>query len=97
MEIGLTMIKVRPGIKRSAHCDLQKRPEVRRVYPLFGEYDFFLVMQAQGKAELKRALKDMSEKEDVIKIGPLLLAKPGICPENLGQDPREQPAEEPSF
>ena len=43
------MIKVRSDKERSVYADLKKRPEVRDVYRLFGEYDFFLVMQADGE------------------------------------------------
>jgi DNA-binding Lrp family transcriptional regulator len=73
MVIGLTMIKVRSGFERSVYADLQKRPEVRDIYRLFGEYNFFLVMQAEGKGNFNRILKDIKDEEQVIKTGPILL------------------------
>lgn len=66
------MIKVRSGQERSVYADLQKRPEVRDVYRLFGEYNFFLVMQADGKNGLGQMLSQIKEEQDVIKTGPLL-------------------------
>lgn len=75
MVIGLTMIKVRPGYERSAYSDLQKRPEVRDVYRLFGEYNFFLVMQAEGKSKFNQMLKEIKDEELVIKTGPVMLTK----------------------
>jgi len=73
MVIGLTMIKVSPGRERSVYANLQKRPEVRDVYRLFGEYSFFLVMQAEEKNGLSRMLSEIKAKENVIKTGPVLL------------------------
>ena len=59
MVIGLTMIKVSSGQERSVYAHLQKRPEVRDVYRLFGEYSFFLVMQAEGEMDSGRMLSDI--------------------------------------
>jgi DNA-binding Lrp family transcriptional regulator len=75
--IGLTMIKVRPGHERSAYADLQKRPEVRDVYRLFGEYTFFLVMQAEGRNRFQQVLKGIKEENEVLKTGPVLLTAEG--------------------
>ena len=71
--IGLTMIKVSSGQERSVYDHLQKRPEIRDVYRLFGEYNFFLVMQAEGRGNFNRILKDIKDEEQVIKTGPILL------------------------
>jgi DNA-binding Lrp family transcriptional regulator len=73
MLIGLTMIKVRSGQERSVYAHLQKRPEVRDVYRLFGEYSFFLVMQAEERNGLSRMLSEIKDRENVIKTGPVLL------------------------
>lgn len=71
--IGLTMIKVSSGQERSVYDHLQKRPEIRDVYRLFGEYSFFLVMQAEERNGLSRMLSEIKERENVIKSGPVLL------------------------
>ena len=73
MVFGLTMIKVSSGQERSVYANLQKRPEVRDVYRLFGEYSFFLVMQAEERNGLTRMLSDIKDRENVIKTGPVLL------------------------
>jgi len=66
------MIKVRSGQERSVYADLQKRPEVRDIYRLFGEFDFFLVMQADGKNGLGQTISQIKEEQNVIKTGPVL-------------------------
>jgi DNA-binding Lrp family transcriptional regulator len=74
MVFGMTMIKVSSGQERSVYARLQKRPEVRDVYRLFGEYSFFLVMQAEERNGLGRMLNDIKDRENVIKTGPFLLS-----------------------
>jgi DNA-binding Lrp family transcriptional regulator len=71
--IGLTMIKVRPDQEKSVYAHLQERPEVRDVYRLFGEYSFFLVMQAKERNGLGHMLSEIRATENVIKTGPVLL------------------------
>ena len=68
------MIKVRSGQERSVYANLKKRPGVRDIYRLFGEYDFFLVMQADGKNGLGQMLSQIKEEENVIETGPVLFA-----------------------
>jgi DNA-binding Lrp family transcriptional regulator len=68
------MIKVSSGQERSVYDHLQKRPEIRDVYRLFGEYSFFLVMQAEERNGLSRMLSEINERENVIKSGPVLLS-----------------------
>jgi DNA-binding Lrp family transcriptional regulator len=66
------MIKVRTDKERSVYDYLKKIPEVSEVYRLFGEYDFFLVIQADGKKRLGQMLSQIKEGENVIKTGPVL-------------------------
>jgi len=73
MVFGLTMIKVSCDQERSVYAHLQSRPEVRDIYRLFGEYSFFLVMQAEGRNGLSSMLSDIKDRENVIKTGPVLL------------------------
>jgi DNA-binding Lrp family transcriptional regulator len=70
--MGLTMIKVRPGYERSVYASLQKRPEVVDIYSLFGEYNFFLIMKAEGRSRFDQILREI-EDEQVIGTGPVLL------------------------
>jgi DNA-binding Lrp family transcriptional regulator len=86
MVFGLTMIKVSCGQERSVYAHLQKRPEVRDVYRLFGEYSFFLVMQAEERNGLSRMLSEIKARENVIKTGPFLLSAEEGGPKMGGAD-----------
>ncbi len=71
------MIKVQCGQERSAYDYLQKKPEVVDIYRLFGEYDFFLVMQADGKKGLAQMIREINEEKSVIKTAPVLFTTDG--------------------
>ncbi len=73
------MIKVRSDDERSVYADLQKRPEVKDVYRLFGEYNFFLVIQAAERARFERILKEIEAEEKVIGTGLVLLTADGLA------------------
>lgn len=79
--LALTMIKVKPGYEKSVYRDLQRRRDVRDVYRLFGEFNFFLIMQADGQSKLKQLLSEIQEEEKVIMTGPVLLSAEGDLPE----------------
>jgi Lrp/AsnC ligand binding domain len=77
MVLALTMIKVAPGYEKSVYRDLQRRRGIRDVYRLFGEFNFFLIMQAERKSALSSLLSEIKEEEKVIKTGPVLLTAEG--------------------
>jgi len=71
--MALTMIKVQPGHERSAYDDLRARPGIRDVFRLFGEYSFFLVMQAPAMMDLDQILLEVKKEHKVVDMGPFLL------------------------
>ncbi len=71
------MIKVTPGYENAVYRDLLRRSGIRDVYRLFGEYNFFLIIQAERRSALNSLLSEIKEDEKVIKTGPLLLTADG--------------------
>jgi muconolactone delta-isomerase len=67
------MIKVEPGYEKSVYRELKTKSEIKDVYRLFGEYSFFLVMQAEGQTRLNQLMLDIEEEEYVIKTRPFKL------------------------
>ena len=49
-----------------------KKPEVKDIYRLFGEYGFFLVVQADGQNGLAQILREIDGGQKVIKTAPVL-------------------------
>ena len=66
MVIGITMVKVVPGQERSVYCSLKGKDGIMDVYHIFGEYDFFVVLQAKSLIELRDLMENILETHDVI-------------------------------
>ena len=66
MVIGITMIKVMPGEERTVYCSLKGKDGILDVYHIFGEYDFFAVLQAESLVKLKELIEDIQETHNVI-------------------------------
>jgi len=66
MVIGITMVKVMPGQERSVYCSLKGKDGILDVYHIFGEYDFFVVLQAESLVKLKELIEDIQETHNVI-------------------------------
>ncbi|HUI39520.1 MAG TPA: Lrp/AsnC ligand binding domain-containing protein [Methanothrix sp.] len=66
MVIGITMVKVLPGQERSVYCALKRRDGIMDVYHVFGEYDFFVVLQADGLGELDEIMEEIKGEHRVI-------------------------------
>jgi len=74
MVIGLTMIKVRPGYEKTAYRALQKRSEIKDIYSLFGEFSFFLIMQAEERPMLDKLMTDIRKEDMIVKTSPVMVA-----------------------
>ena len=59
MVIGITMVKVMPGQERLVYCSFNGKDGILDVYHIFGEYDFFLVLQADSLVKLKELMEDI--------------------------------------
>lgn len=59
MVIGITMVKVVPGLEKACYEALMHAVGIKEIYHLFGEYDFFLILEAADKMGLIRLLKEI--------------------------------------
>ena len=66
MVIGTAIVKVMPGQERSVYCSLKGKKGILDLYHVFGEYDFFLIMQAESLAKLNRLMENIREIRHVI-------------------------------
>jgi DNA-binding Lrp family transcriptional regulator len=67
MIIGVAMMNVVPGQERLAYCFLKGKEGILDFYHVFGEYDFFLIMQAESLAKLKELVEDIQESHHIIR------------------------------
>jgi hypothetical protein len=59
MVIGIAMLKVVPGQEGSVNCFLKGKEGILDLYHVFGEYDFFLIMQAESLVKLNWLMEDI--------------------------------------
>lgn len=66
MTIGITMLKVLPGMEHSVYHALRCKEGILYMCAVFGEYDFMLVLQAEGLNELNGLIGGIDDTKDVI-------------------------------
>ncbi len=71
------MLKVMPGHERSVYSLLSRMEGIKDVYHLFGEYDFFVVMQAEEMMTLDKLAKKVQGIEEITKAWKMLITIEG--------------------
>jgi hypothetical protein len=56
MVIAIAIVGVIPGCERSIYYNLKNNDGVLDIYHIFGEYDFFMILQADGLNELNQLI-----------------------------------------
>lgn len=73
MVIGVAMIKVVPDRERSVYHAIKDIEGVLDVYHIFGEFDFFIILQAEGLKRLNLLVGEIQEISDVIAARTILI------------------------
>lgn len=68
MIIGFAMLKTRYGHENEVYLDLGKISGIREVHRILGEYQIFVVLQAEDAAALKSLIGRVKSVPDVIDI-----------------------------
>jgi hypothetical protein len=66
LAIGITLLKVFPGMEHNVYHALRCKEGILYMCAVFGEYDFMLILQAEGLNELKGLLGGIDDTRDVI-------------------------------
>lgn len=75
MVIGITMVKVVPGREKTVYHALREIEGIKEVYHLFGEFDFFVIMETGSKAMLTYLLERIRDLGEVTETWPLLISR----------------------
>ncbi len=59
MVIGIAMVKVVSGQEELVYSFLKRKEGILDLYHIFGEYDFFLIMQAENLAKMNELMEDI--------------------------------------
>ncbi len=73
MVFGMTMIKVKPSQDSIAYQTIRSMKGVKEIYRIFGEYSFFLIMDAYRKWDLDKIVDEIRMSGDVVEIRPVLV------------------------
>jgi hypothetical protein len=89
MITALTMIRASPGREKTLYDRLSGMDGIKDVYRLFGEYDLFVIMQADGTKRLSILADIVRHLGEVEETSPLMvardMAKPGDGLEKQGR------------
>jgi hypothetical protein len=77
MVIGVTMLKVMPGHERSVYHVLKSKEGIKDIYHVFGEYDFFVIMQADGVSRLNKIVENIRDLYNVTTADNVLVGRDG--------------------
>lgn len=59
--IGTAIVKVVPGQESPVYRSLSGKEELLALYHVFGDYDFFLIMQAESLAKLNGLMEAIQD------------------------------------
>ncbi|MDD1762687.1 MAG: Lrp/AsnC ligand binding domain-containing protein [Methanothrix sp.] len=75
MVIGITMIKIVPDHEKASYDALREIEGVKEIYHLFGEFDFFVILNVLDQAKLKSLLEEIRSERFVLDTWSLLVSK----------------------
>ena len=77
MVIGITMIKIVPGHEKASYDALREIEGLKTIYNLFGEFDFFLILEALDRTRLSQLLEEIRIQRYVLDTWSLLVSNEG--------------------
>ena len=75
MVIGITMIKIVPGHEKASYDSLRETEGVKEIYHLFGEYDFFLILETADLTGLFGLLEEVKSDGSILDSWSLLVSR----------------------
>jgi len=81
MVISIALIKVIPGREKSVYHALKSIDGVRRLYHIFGDHDFLLLLEAGSKGGLSQLVEQMMKLEGVTSVDIVLMGREGYLEE----------------
>jgi hypothetical protein len=73
MIFGMTMVKVWPGQESSVYLVIRAIKGIKDVYRIFGEFSFFLIIDAYERKDLDEIVEEIRMIRNVVEIQPILV------------------------
>lgn len=68
LAIAIAMIKAMPGQERSVYSALKENDGIKSIHHAFGEYDFFVLIQAISLPSLEKRVEEIRRSQGVAEI-----------------------------
>ena len=75
MVLAMSLIKVVPGREKMAYYILKEFDGVKKIYHIFGEHDFIMILEAENKSALIKLLNYVKETGSV-NVAKTMLVEP---------------------
>jgi DNA-binding Lrp family transcriptional regulator len=72
------MIKVLHGQEKESYSCIKNRKGVKEVFPILGEYNLFVIIQARDKTQLYSYFDEIKERPEVVSIWNILISKEDV-------------------
>lgn len=73
MVIAVAMVGVTPGCERSVYYSLKNKDGILDIFHIFGEYDFFMILQADGLIELSQMIDNVHAMHGIAGVRTILV------------------------
>jgi hypothetical protein len=74
------MIKVLHGQEKESYSYIRNGNGVKEVFPILGEYNLFVIIQARDKTQLYSYFDEIKERPEVVSIWNILISKEDVSP-----------------
>jgi hypothetical protein len=78
--IAVVMIKIMPGQERSIYGTLKESDGIKSIHHAFGEYDFFVVIQAPGIPSMEKIVDEIRDAHGVAIIRAIVSSQMNLKP-----------------
>jgi DNA-binding Lrp family transcriptional regulator len=85
MVLAISLIKSVPDQEKVVYNALKEMGGIRNIYHIFGNHDFFLILEAESTESLKRRLNQITELKSIDAVKTMLVGQTGWLDMNACQ------------
>ncbi len=86
MVISVAMVRAVPGKEKAVYHALKNMDGVRRIYHIFGDHDFFLLLEAGSKGGLAQLVEQIMGLDGITAVDIVLMGREGYLEEKRNNE-----------
>ncbi len=75
MVIAISLVKSLPGHERAVYYVLKSKEGVRNLYHIFGDHDFFMILEAESLRDLAELIDGIRRSGEIAAVDTVLIGK----------------------